>query len=78
MLDELTEPPIYEETLGLVSAEVYKYNGVYSIFLVGDQVMCFLGNYNSLKDCQEEIKLLSRLANSFPLSVSSSLVSYNG
>ena len=74
MLDELEDLPIYTETVGLVSAEVYKYGGVYSLYVVGDQVTCFLGNCKSLEDCQEEIKLLSKLANSFPFSVGSSLV----
>ena len=75
MLGELTDIPIYTEPLGLVSAEVYKNDGGYSLFVVGDQVMCFLGNCDSLEDCQEEIKLLSRLANAFPFSVGSGLVS---
>ena len=72
MLNELTEFPVYTEPLGLASAEVYKYDGVYSLFVVGDQVMCFLGNCNSLRDCQEEIKSLNKLANSLLFSPGSS------
>ena len=75
MLDGLTGLPIYTETVGMVSVEVYKRRGVYSLFVVGDQVKCFLGTCKSLEDCQEEIKLLSRLANSLPFSVNSSLAS---
>ena len=65
MLDELAEFPIYTQSLGLASAEVYECDGVYSLFIVGDQVMCFLGHCNSLEDCQEEIKSLRELAKSF-------------
>ena len=75
MLDELAEIPTYTEALGLVSAEVYEYDGVYSLFLVGDKVACFLGNCNSLDDCREEIKTLSKLARYLPSSASPSSVS---
>lgn len=59
---ELTEVPIYTERVGPVSAKVYLCDGVYSLFIVGDTVACFLGNCNSLEDCQEEIKSLGALA----------------
>lgn len=75
MLDDPTEFPIYTEMLGLVSAEVYQYDGVYALFLVGDQVACFLGNCKSLEDCQEEIKSLRKLAKSLAPSTNLSLVS---
>ena len=78
MLDELTDLPIYTQSLGLASAEVHRHDGVYSLFLVGDQVACFLGNSNSLEDCQEEIKTLSKLARSYSISGSSILVSLAG
>ena len=75
MLDELNELPIYTEMLGLASAVVYQYDGVYSLFLVGDQLACFIENCNSREDCQEEIKYLRKLAKSFGISSSLSLVS---
>ena len=75
MLDELTELPVYTQSLGWVNAEVYQYDGVYSLFVVGDQVMCFLGNSNSLEDCREEIKSLRKLARSFSSAESLNLVS---
>lgn len=68
MLDEVNEFPVYTEMLGLVSAKVYEYDGVYSLFLEGDKVVCFLGNCNSLDRCQEEIKTLGRLAKHLPSS----------
>ena len=48
MLDDPTEFPIYTEMLGLVSAEVYQYDGVYALFLVGDQVACFLAHISHM------------------------------
>ena len=62
MSDQSTSQPVYAETVGLATAEVYHYKGVYSLFLVGDQVACFLGNATSLDDCQEEIKSLKELS----------------
>ena len=75
MLDELTELPVYTQSVGVVSAEGYHDEGIYSLFLLGDQVACFLGNYDSLEECQGEIKSLKELAKSFAISGGSSLVS---
>ena len=62
MCDQYTPQPVYVETVGLATAQVYHHKGVYSLFLVGDQVACFLGNATSLHDCQEEIKSLKELS----------------
>ncbi len=60
-MDELTELPIFTEMLGIVSAKVYECDGVYSLFLAGDNVACFIGNYKSPDHCKEEIRTLGRL-----------------
>ena len=62
MLDQCIKQPIYAETVGLSTAEVYLDNGVYSVFLVGDQVACFLGISTSFEDCQREIECIKELA----------------
>ena len=68
MLDELTELPIFTEMLGMVSAKVYESDGVYSLFLAGDNVACFLGNYKSLDLCREEIRTMGMLTKYLPSS----------
>lgn len=56
--------PVYTESLGLSSAEVYAGNGVYWVFLVGDQLAYSLGSSTSLEDCKAEIESLKRLTRS--------------
>ena len=65
-------------TVGLSTAEVYRDNGVYSVFLVGDQVACYLGRSTSLEDCQDEIESWKELAKSISNAESPSLVSQEG
>lgn len=62
MREHCPEQLIFAETVGLSTAEVYHDNGVYSVFLVGDQVACFLGKSTSLEDCQDEIESIKELA----------------
>ena len=62
MRDQCAREPIYAEVVGLSTAEVYEENGVYSVFLVGDQVACFLGKSTSLEACQDEIETIKELA----------------
>jgi len=62
MREHYPEQLIFAETVGLSTAEVYHDNGVYSVFLVGDQVACFLGKSTSLEDCQDEIESIKELA----------------
>ena len=62
MHDRCASQPIYAEAVGLSTAEVYHDNGVYSVFLVGDQVACFLGKSTSLEDCRDEIESIKELA----------------
>ena len=59
--------PVYTEQVGLSTAEVYQYRGIYSVLLMGDRVVCFLGNSTSLEDCKEEIKHLKKLAKEFAM-----------
>ena len=58
---------MYTEPVGLATAEVYHYRGIYSVLLMGDRVACFLGNSTSLEDCKEEIKHLKKLAREFAM-----------
>ena len=62
MRDHSSEQPIYEESVGLSTAEVYYDDGVYSVFLVGDQVACFLWKSTSLEECRDEIEYVKKLA----------------
>jgi two-component system cell cycle sensor histidine kinase/response regulator CckA len=50
--------PVYTETLSLATAEVYRVEGMYCVFLVGDRLASFVGNSPSLEDCKAEIKRL--------------------
>ena len=43
MSDKLRGKPVYTEPVGLATAEVYHYRGIYSVLLMGDRVACFLG-----------------------------------
>ena len=65
MRDQCTEQPIYAETVGLSTAEVYHDNGIFSVFLVGEQVACFLEKSTSFEDCQDEIESIKKLAGAF-------------
>ena len=68
MGDHCTKHPIYVETVGLSTAVVYLNNGVYSVFLVGDQVVCFLGDFNSFGDCRRDIESLKELVSAVGMS----------
>ena len=74
-MGEPDEFSVYAELVGLLSAEVYQCEGVYSLFLVGDQMTCFLGSYKTLGDCQEEIRWLLKLDESLAPSADFSSVS---
>ena len=65
MRDCGSEQPIYSETVGLYSAEVSHNDGVYSVFLLGDQVSRFLGESTSMEDCQDRIESVKELAKYF-------------
>jgi len=52
---------VYSEALGLAQAQVYYHKGRYNLFLIGDQVVSFLGSAPALADCWEEIRCLERL-----------------
>ena len=55
---------IYSEVVGLSTAEVYQENGLYFLYLVGDQVACLLGTSDSLEECLDEIEGVRELAES--------------
>lgn len=55
---------VYTEELGPVRVEVYLDEGMYHVFVVGDQVACFLGSSAQFEDCLEEISSLRRTAES--------------
>ncbi len=57
-------PPVYAQPLGLATAEVYRSQGVYRVFIVGDTLASFLGSSASLEDCKEEIRSLQLLVDS--------------
>ena len=56
--------PVYSQPVGPVSAEVFLIEGVYRVFIVGDNLASYLGASTSLEDCKEEIRALKRLAES--------------
>ena len=56
--------PIYTESVGIVSAEVYLDERIYYIFLVGDKVKGFIGSFRSLEDCKREINWLRQVSES--------------
>jgi len=56
--------PVYSQSVGPVSAEVFLIEGVYRVFIVGDNLTSYLGASTSLEDCKEEIRTLQRLAES--------------
>ena len=64
MWDQEAEYPVYIEELGLSKAEVYLKEGIYWVFVTGDQLACFLGSSSSMEDCKEEIKSIRELAQS--------------
>jgi len=57
-------PPIYIQSLGSVTAEVYSCEEGYKIFIVGENVASYLGVSDSLEDCKEEIRSLECLVES--------------
>ena len=62
MTCQLIGRPLHTEQVGISEAEVYCEQGTYYVFLMGDQVACFLGATKSFEDCLEEIKCLKELA----------------
>ena len=64
MLERRYGPPIYTQSLGMVSGEVYSSDGGYQVFIVGDELVSFIGSTPSLDDCKEEIRCLAALVGS--------------
>lgn len=56
--------PVYSQPVGPVSAEVFLIEGVYRVFILGDNLASYLGASTSLEDCKEEIRRLQRMAES--------------
>lgn len=57
-------PPIYTQSLGSVTAEVYSCEEGYKVFIVGENLASYLGVSDSLEDCKEEIRSLECLVES--------------
>ena len=64
MLVPFFGPPIYTQSLGSVTAEVYSCEEGYKVFLVGENLASYLGVSDSLADCKEEIRSLECLVES--------------
>ncbi len=58
--------PVLTESVGIVTAEVYLDEGIYSVFVVGDNVKGFIGRFKSIEDCKREIAWLRQAAGSEP------------
>ena len=58
------DTPVYSQPVGPVSAQVFLIEGVYQVFIMGDNLTSYLGASTSLDDCKEEIRTLQRLAES--------------
>ena len=56
--------PVLTESEGIVTAEVYLDEGIYSVFVVGDSVKGFIGSFRSIEDCKREIDWLRQAAES--------------
>ncbi len=56
--------PVYSQEIGLVTAEIYRSEGKYRLFIVADNLASFLGSSESLDDCIEEIRWLQQVADS--------------
>jgi len=56
--------PVHTEEIGLVTAEIYCDDETYHLFLAGDTVRSFIGDYKHFQDCREEISRLQQLAGS--------------
>lgn len=64
MRDQLSKylgVPVYTEVLSLATAEVYRIEGAYCVFLVGDRLASFVGSSPSLEDCKTEIRRLKEM-----------------
>ena len=57
-------PPVYSSRLGFVTVEVYRSAGGFKVFIVGEQVVSYLGYSTSLEDCMAEISSLEDIVNS--------------
>ena len=64
LLERQYGPPVYTQALGIVSAEVYASNEGYQVFIVGEELVSFIGSTPSLDDCKEEIRCLEALVKS--------------
>ncbi len=56
--------PVLTESVGIVTAEIYLDDGVYSVFLAGDSVKGFIGRFRSIEDCKSEIDWLRQVTES--------------
>ncbi len=64
MLAPYFGPPIYTQSLGSVTAEVYPCEAGYKVFIVGENLASYLGVSDSLEDCKEVIRSLECLVES--------------
>ncbi len=55
---------VLTESIGIVTAEVYLDEGIYSLFLAGDSVKGFIGFFQSIEDCKREINWLRQVTES--------------
>ncbi len=62
MLKGQTGQLVYVKRVGSSAAEVYYQDYGYSLYLMGDQVACYVGSSKCFKDCLEEINYLLELA----------------
>ena len=56
--------PVLTELVGIVTAEVYLDEGIYSVYILGDSVKAFIGSFHSIENCRREIDLLRQVADS--------------
>ncbi|MBQ11669.1 MAG: hypothetical protein CMJ45_08985 [Planctomyces sp.] len=64
MGDKARGSRIHIEEVGLVTAEIYVDRGVFRVYLAGDRLSIYLGSYESLDECRDDIESLKRLAQS--------------
>lgn len=50
------------QQVGLVTAEVYAEKGMFRVYLVGERLSIYLGGYDSLDECREDIESLTWLS----------------
>ena len=64
LLERLFGPAVYSQVLGEVVARVYSSGARYLVFIVGEHLASFLGDFEALEDCLEEIDSLESLVQS--------------